>query len=233
LTEQVGTGWAGPVSAVADGELFVRTVVTILVIMDPLGNVPIFLALTAGADRAARSRAALQAATLAGAVVISFAVFGQAVLRVLGITLPSLQIAGGLLLGLVALELLQPLHEPGGDNAQAAPGGSGSPGSRRRHNPALVPLGTPLLAGPGAIATTMVYVQQAGDVRGAVVVVAALVTALLCIYAVLRFAAVLADVVSEDALQVVTRIMGLLATAIAVQLVALGVAEWVRSPPVP
>jgi multiple antibiotic resistance protein len=165
----------------------------------------------------------LQAATLAGAVVVSFAVFGQAVLRVLGITLPSLQIAGGLLLALVALELLQPLHDPAIQPTSA----------RRRHNPALVPLGTPLLAGPGAIATTMVYVRQAGDVRGGAVVVAALVAALLCLYAVLRFAAVLADVVSQDALQVVTRIMGLLATAIAVQLVALGVAEWIRNPPVP
>ena len=100
------------VSDVVDARLFGETFVTLFVIMDPLGTVPIFLSLTATMSPSARARAARQAVLVAIGVIVAFAVFGQQILDYLHITLPALQAAGGLLLLLVALELLTG-HEAG------------------------------------------------------------------------------------------------------------------------
>lgn len=196
----------------SDLDLFVRTAVTVVVIMDPLGAVPIFLAVTAPMDPAARRRAARVPAALAAVVILGFAVAGEVVLTVLDISLPALQIAGGLLLGLLALELLQV--------------GALEPEASDRPTLSLVSLGTPLLAGPGAIATTMVAMRRAESVSGVIAVLGALAVALLVVYVLLRFAAVVARFVSVAATAVVSRIMGLLTAAIAVQLVGAGVQAW-------
>jgi multiple antibiotic resistance protein len=196
--------------------LFVRTAITVGVILDPPGNVPIFLALTRGGTAPSRRRAAWQASALAAGVILSFALFGDAVLRVLDIGLPALQVAGGLLLALVALQLLGPGRE---DDLAAT------------HNLALVPLGTPLLAGPGAIAATMVAVRRAGDLPGVAVVVAALVVALGVTWLCLRFAGELARYVSENVTHVLSQIMGLLTAAIAVEFVADGIRGLIAAGP--
>ena len=91
-----------------DLTLFATAFVTVLVIMDPVGNIPIFLALTKGQDVPTRRRAAALSSTVAGAVILAFALGGQQVLQLLGISLESLQVAGGLLLLVIALELLHP-----------------------------------------------------------------------------------------------------------------------------
>ena len=121
--------------------------VTLFVIMDPPGTVPVFISLTAGQSRAVRKKAAWQAVLVAFGVIVVFAAFGQQILHHLGITLPALQAAGGLLLLLIALQLLT-------DTAE-------DPVQTKNVNIAFVPLGTPLLAGPGAIVATMVFVQRA------------------------------------------------------------------------
>ncbi len=190
-------------------ELFVRTAVAVGVILDPPGNIPIFLALTRDLDLRARRRAAWQATGLAAVLILGFALFGDVVLRVLGISLPALQVAGGLLLALVALQLLGPWRS--NDDVTTT------------HNVALVPLGTPLLAGPGAIAATMVAVREAGDVTGAAIVVGGLATALVVTWACLRFAAAVSRHLGENVTHVLSQIMGLLTAAIAVELVADGV----------
>ena len=122
-------------------QLFGEAFVTLFVIIDPPGTVPIFLGLTSTMTTRKRRRAAQQAVLVAFGVIVAFAVFGQTILDYLGISLPALQAAGGLLLLLVALELLT-------DNAK-------EPEAHESVNIALVPLGTPLLAGPGAIVATM------------------------------------------------------------------------------
>lgn len=200
-----------------DGELFLQVFVTVAVIMDPLGSTPVFLSLTRGYTHRDRRRAALQAIGLAAGVILTFALFGEGLLRLLGISLPSLQVAGGLLLVLVALELLNPRAERGAGLSVAD-----------RQNVALVPLGTPLLAGPGAIATTMVYMRQADGVWEGLTVVLGLFGALLLVYLALRYAGVVGRVLRENGIHVLSRIVGLLLTAIAVQLVAEGIQEWVR-----
>jgi len=200
-----------------DPTLFAQTFVTVLVIMDPLGNIPIFLSLTADEPPAVRRRWAFQAVAVAAGVILVFALFGQQILSLLGISLPALQIAGGLLLVLIALELLRPTAEEVA--AEAA----------RGRNVALVPLGTPLLAGPGAIAATMLYMRQADDVGSALSVVAALLAVLAVVYLVLRYSVLLGRLLKDNGIHLISRVMGLLLAAIAVQLVASGIAEWIRT----
>lgn len=192
------------------GEVFV----TLLVVMDPLGNVPLFLGLTSGRSRQARTRLAWQAVAVAGGVIGLFALFGQQILGYLGISVPALQGSGGLLLLLVALELLT-----GRDQA---------PVEIDEVNVALVPLGTPLIAGPGAIAATIVFVRQAHGVRDAVAITAALLGVLLSIWAALRFSIVILRLLREGGIHLLTRVFGLLLSAIAVQLIAESVRGFVR-----
>ena len=198
------------------GMLFAQVFVTLLVIMDPLGNVPIYLAVTEKEGDEGRRRAAAQAALTAAAVILAFAAFGGALLRVLGISVEALQVSGGLLLVLVALELLQQPMRPAGAQLTSTA------------NVAFVPLGTPLLAGPGAIAATMVYIRDAADWRGVLIVVGALVSVFMVVYVVLRLATHIAGVLTENGLALIARIVGLLLAAIAIQLVATGIQDWVR-----
>jgi multiple antibiotic resistance protein len=192
---------------VLDGRLLGSVFVTLFVIMDPPGTVPIFLALTASMTGKQRVRAARQAVVVAFGVIVAFAVFGRALLDYLHISLPALQAAGGLLLLLVALELLT--------------GKTEEPTSAEGVNVALVPLGTPLLAGPGAIVATMVFVQQAEHHPEKYPVIAlGVVLVHLCLWLAMRFAGRIRKVLGEGGTTLVTRISGLLLSAIAVQLVA-------------
>ena len=197
-----------------DIALFGRVLVTLLVILDPLSNVPIFLSVTRQ-EPTRRPRAALQATLVAGSVIGAFALFGARLLELLSISVQALQVSGGLVLMLVALELLGQSRANGPIITAAG-------------NAALVPLGTPLLAGPGAIAATIVFIRQAGDLRTGLAVAAALLAALGVVFVVLRFASAVARVVHDNGIELLSRLVGVLLGAIAVQLVAQGVQAWVR-----
>jgi multiple antibiotic resistance protein len=194
-----------------------EVLVTLLVIMDPPGSVPIFLALTGRLAPRERNRAAWQAVALAGGVIVVFAVAGPQILRYLGIDLPALQGAGGLLLLLVALELLT--------------GKADEQGGASTTNVALVPLGTPLLAGPGAIVATMLFVRRADGMRDFVAIALGIVVVLLLVWLVLRFSGFVVRVLRPSGIEVVTRISGLLVAAIAVQLIADAVGAFVGAYP--
>ena len=189
-----------------DVKLFAEVFVTLVVIMDPVGTIPMFLALTSGRTARARKRLAWQAVLVAIAVIATFALFGQQILRYLGITVPALQGAGGLLLILVALELLT--------------GKQDRPENVPDVNVALVPLGTPLLAGPGAIVATIVFVRRAHGFADAASIAAGILAVHVVLYLALRFAVVILRIIREGGVLLVTRISGLLLSAIAVQLVA-------------
>ncbi len=189
-----------------DPTLFGRVLVTLAVIMDPIGSVPLFLGLTMGRTPRARRRLAWQAVVVAGFVISLFAVFGQQILSYLGITVPALQGAGGLLLLLVALELLTGNDKP--------------PEEVQDVNVALVPLGTPLLAGPGAIVATIVFVRQADGAGGYLAVAAGLLAVHVLLWLALRFSLVIQRIIRDSGVVLVTRISGVLLSAIAVQLVA-------------
>lgn len=187
-------------------QLFGEVFITLFVIMDPPGTVPVFLGLASGRSPSMRRRMAWQAVLVAFVVIVSFALFGQQILDYLGITLPALQGAGGLLLLLVALQLLT--------------GTATDPQATENVNAALVPLGTPLLAGPGAIVATMVFVQGIDGAEDLLAVGAAIVAVHLVMWASLRYSVVILRVLRDGGITLVTRIAGLLLSAIAVQLVA-------------
>jgi multiple antibiotic resistance protein len=189
-----------------DSVTFVSAFVTLLVIMDPPGAIPIFLALTSSLPARAKRAAARRASLVALLVIASFAVFGRYILDYLHISVAALQGAGGLLLLIVALQLLM-----GAESEQHADAGV---------NVALVPLGTPLLAGPGAIVATMLAVQNATSGAQVFSVALALVAALTVVWLTLRYAGALGRVLRESGIVLLTRIAGLLLSAIAVQMVA-------------
>jgi len=189
-----------------------QSFVTLLVILDPLGNIPVFLSLTQRYEPRARHRAAYVAVLVAGAVLAAFAAFGSLLIRYLSISLESLMAAGGVLLFLVALDMLRGTDPP--------------LGVREDTSIALVPLGTPFLAGPGAIVATIVLTRQHPGIAERLAIVAGAAVALLVVLAALRFSAALGRLLRPSAIHFLTRIMGLLLTAIAVQLIADAVRRW-------
>lgn len=205
-------------SAVLDWRLLSEVFITLFVIMDPPGTVPIFLGLTGAMTRQQRNRAARQAIFVAFGVVLAFAVFGQSLLSYMHISLPALQASGGLLLLLVAMELLT------GKSEEPQPSGNS------KVNVALVPLGTPLLAGPGAIVAVMVFVQQSdGTLADWVAIAVGIVLVHVCLWLAMRFAGVIHRLLGDSGTTLVTRIAGLLLAAIAVQLVADAVIAFVKA----
>jgi multiple antibiotic resistance protein len=193
-------------SDLLDTTLLTSAFVTLFVIMAPVGTVPIPLSLTSGRSKATARRAAWQAVAVSFVVISAFAFFGQRILDYLHISLPALQAAGGLLLLLVALELLT--------------GNEKEPTAQVGTNIAMVPLGTPLLAGPGAIVATMLYSRRVHDFADFTAVALAVVLVHLCIWVAMRYSLPLLRLIRESGVLLVTRIAGLLLSAIAVQLVA-------------
>jgi multiple antibiotic resistance protein len=187
-------------------QLVGETFVTLWVIMDPPGTLPIFLALTGTMRISERKRAAWVAVAVSAGVITVFALFGQAILDYLGIGLPALQTAGGLLLLLVALQLLT--------------GELDDPETPASGNVAMVPLGTPLLAGPGAIVATMVFVQRSDEAADYIAVAAAIVAVHILLWVFMRYSVVILRVLRQSGVLLLTRVAGLLLAAIAVQLVA-------------
>jgi multiple antibiotic resistance protein len=198
-----------------DARFFGEVFVTLLVIMDPPGSVPVFISLTGTHTRKARNRSADLAVVTALTVIVSFALFGQQVLQYLHVTLAALQVSGGLLLLLVALELLM--------------GWSNDRARKDDVNVSMVPLGTPLLAGPGAIAATIVFAKAVHGGRQALALAAGIVGVHVVIWLTLRFSSVILRVLGRSGVSLVTRIAGLLLSAIAVQLAADGIAKFVAA----
>lgn len=139
-------------------------------------------------------------------LIVVFAIFGQAILGYLHVEVAAMQIAGGLLLLLVALELLRGATEPSE--------------VRSNVNVALVPLGTPLLAGPGAIVATIVFAQQATGKPGGIISLGLAIAAVhMILWLFMRFSVSIIRVIKENGVELVTRIAGLLLSALAVQLI--------------
>ena len=180
--------------------------VTLFVIMDPPGATPIFLGLVGDKSSRERTRLAWQAAAVSLFVIASFALFGQLILDYMNVSIEALQAAGGLLLLYVSLQLLTGTSQGGAE--------------KKSNNIGMVPLGTPLLAGPGAIVATMIYVQKA-DTSGQFLGLAlALVAVHLIIGTVLMASSKIVHIIKEAGVSLLASIAGLLLAAIAVQMLA-------------
>ncbi len=183
----------------------IQSFVTLLVIMDPPGATPIFLSLVAEKSVKVRRQLAVQAALVSLLVISVFALFGRLILSYLNVSIGALQAAGGLLLLLISLELLT--------------GRSGENSKSENANVALVPLGTPLLAGPGAIVATMLFVQDATTPAYKFGLIAAVVAVHVVIALALLSSTTILRVIREAGVTLVARIAGLLLAAIAVQMI--------------
>jgi multiple antibiotic resistance protein len=185
---------------------------SIFFLVDPFAALPTFLAVTEGENAAERRATARKASITAFVVLASFAVAGQYIFRLFGITLPAFEIAGGLILLLIGLDMLNakrsPTQETGADLEAAA----------SKDDAGIVPLGIPMLAGPGSITSVMVLVGQAqGKWTLLLAILAAiLITALIC-YLVLGNSGRVAAMLGDTGIRILVRIMGLLLVALAMQ----------------
>lgn len=195
-----------------NAKLFGEVVVTMLVILDPPGNVPIFLAVTRNLTAKERHRAAWLAVATAFLVIALFAIGGRSILDYLNVSVPALQGSGGLLLLLVALQLLYGKGASEDVYEVATP--------EQRTSVAMVPLGTPLLAGPGAIVATIVFFGQTKDAAEWISVLSGIFVALLVSLAALRFSGLLQRVIRPAGVVLLARVAGMILAAIAVQMIA-------------
>lgn len=196
---------------VFDVQLLFSTFFTLFVILDPPGLLPVFLGLTRFHSAADRNRIAWRATAVALGVIAGFAAFGRYILAYLHITVESMQVSGGLMLGLVAFQMLM-----GSTDSEVTPPEGG------RHL-SIVPIGIPLLAGPGAIVAMMVAVDRAVEPIDYLVVALALALAMVVVWVSLRFAGELRRVLGDGGTTLLSRIAGMLLAAIAVQMIVDGV----------
>jgi len=203
-----------------NGRLFGEVAVTMLVVMDPPGNMPIFLAVTRQLKDKERHRASYIAVGTAFFIIAMFAIGGRTILDYLNVSVPALRGAGGLLLLLVALQLLY---------GQSGEGQYGEATPEQRTSVAMVPLGTPLLAGPGTIVATIVFFSEAEGAAEWFTVVLGLGVALVGTLLALRFAGILQKIVRPMGVILLARVAGMLLAAIAVQMIADAVIEFART----
>jgi multiple antibiotic resistance protein len=194
---------------------------SIFFLVDPFAAIPSFLAITHSADQRRRKRMARKGAITCFIVLTSFAVAGQLIFRLFGITLAAFEIAGGLILLLIGLDMLEArrsaTQETLGDAEEAA----------AKEDAGIVPLGVPMLAGPGAISSVMVLVGQApslwhwemGAILGSIAITA------LVSYWVLAGAGRVRQVMGETGIRILIRVMGLLLVALAMQLFINGLTD--------
>lgn len=187
---------------------------TLFVVIDPPGLVPLFIALTQGLDADHRRRLALRACLIAAVLLTLFGLFGEALLGFIGISMPAFRIAGGILLFLTALDMLFERRTQRREGQHADP----------HHDPSVFPLATPLIAGPGAIASMILLMGQAGeDWSLRLAVLGLLYGMILATFVFLLASAPLERLLGRTGTLVITRLLGMLLAALSVQFVIDGV----------
>ena len=198
------------------------TFTSVLFIVDPIAIVPTYLVITQGQTTVQRRKTALRACMAAAILMITFAAAGRGIFGLFGITMPAFRIAGGLILWVVAMDMLHGNRTTQEGTAEIVEG-------QAKDDVAITPLAMPMLAGPGAISTVMVLSSQAKDTSQSVAVYGSIVLACAIAWGTLRLAETLVLRMGATGIRVMTRIMGLLLAAIAVQFVITGALEAWRS----
>jgi multiple antibiotic resistance protein len=200
-------------------QYFVVTLTSIFFLVDPFAAIPAFLVITADAGQKEHRRLARKAALTCFIVLSAFALTGSLIFRFFGITLPAFQIAGGIILILMGLEMLQArrsaTHETPGETAEGA----------SKEDAGIIPLGIPMLAGPGAISTVMVLMGPSPSWWKIEVVLIAITVTSIASFFILAAAERVGKFLGETGIRILMRLMGLLLTAIAVQFIVNGLAE--------
>ena len=199
-------------------EFALVTFTSVLFIVDPIAVVPSYLVITRSETAAQRSATARRACIAAALILIAFSVGGALIFELFGITLPAFRIAGGLILWLVAMDMLHAQRRTQESGPEIMEG-------EVKDDTALTPLAMPMLAGPGAISTVMVLAAQARTMPQKLIVYASIVVTALASWVVLRIGERLVQRMGQTGIRVMTRIMGLLLAALAVQFVISGAQE--------
>ncbi|ARE39645.1 Membrane protein, MarC family [Rhodovulum sp. P5] len=204
-----------------DTTFYIGAFVTLFVIVDPVGLAPLFVAITQGMDGAARRAIAFRAAAIAVGLLTLFGIFGEQVLAFAGISMPAFRIAGGILLFLTALEMLfERRAKRREDQAHDD-----------RPDPSVFPLATPLIAGPGAMATMILLNGEVGRDPLAMVLIHLAMLAVIGVVLLLFLSAGLMErALGRTGINVVTRLLGMLLAALSVQFVLDGLRDFGLAP---
>jgi multiple antibiotic resistance protein len=187
--------------------------------LNPIGNLPVFLGMVQDFDKKTQNRVALRASLTAFIIITIFSIFGHIIFRVFGITVPAFQIAGGIIVFIIGFQMLNakenPIHSMSKDEKDQM--------EQVAHDMAITPLGIPLLAGPGTISTAMNFVGADKSVTNVIVVV--VIFGIMCLITYLLFISsrMIAGRINPGMLKVVSRIMGLILAVIAVQMMINGI----------
>ena len=197
---------------------------TLFVIIDPLGLTPMFVALTHDQPTAVRQRVAWRSVLLASVVLLLFAFFGKAILALFGISMPAFRIAGGILLFMIALEML--FEKRAERRRRSLPRKAPAYTYRAVDDVWVFPLGIPLIAGPGAITSVILLMgRHAGDAVAQGVVVAILLGVLALTWLLFFMVSHAARFLSETAVRAISRVLGIILAALAVEFVLTGVRD--------
>jgi multiple antibiotic resistance protein len=199
-------------------ELFFSAFVTFFVVIDPPGCAPIFAGLTSGADAAHRRSMALRSVAIAAAILLFFALLGEDLLEKLGITLAAFRIAGGIMLFLIALEMV--FERRTARREHRAQEVSASP---EAEDISVFPMAIPMIAGPGSIASAMLLMARSNGLAESLTVIAALGAILLLTLLALLAAGPLMRLVGHKVEAMITRLLGVILAALAAQFVIDGI----------
>ena len=199
-----------------DTPFLITAFATLFVVIDPPGLVPLFIALTQGMDNDRRRRMAGRACIIATIMLTVFGLFGEQVLGFIGISMSAFRIAGGILLFLTALDMLFERRTKRREDQKSDPD----------HDPSVFPLATPLIAGPGAIASMILLVGQSGPGWGGTLAVMGLLWGMIVVtWAFLLASPPLERMLGRTGTIVITRLLGMLLAALSVQFVIDGIKQ--------
>jgi multiple antibiotic resistance protein len=195
---------------------FLKFAAALFAILNPFGNIAIFLSVTAGRSAAERARIALVASAAVLITLVIAAVIGQRILDLFGISVGSFRVAGGVIILLIALSMLHAQQSSVHHSAEEEAEG------QEKDNPAIFPLAIPMIAGPGAITTVILYAEHARGLTGVLAIGGVILLLCGALLLALRTASRLSSLLGSTGMNVLTRIMGMILAAIAVEMMAGG-----------
>lgn len=203
----------------ADWTEYIKIFTTLLAIVNPLGIIPIFVSLTDNLTRQECERIALTSSfTVAGVLIIS-TLLGKYILSFFGISIGSFKVGGGILLMLIAVSMMQGKHHPSRQTSEEAKE------AEDKESIAAVPIATPLLAGPGAISTVIIFAQESYHPAHIAIILSCSIIVAFLVWVALSVAGPISKIMSRTAINIVTRLMGLLIAALSVEFIVGGLVQ--------
>ena len=195
---------------------FLKFLIALIVIMNPIGAIPIFLSMTENQDASEKKRTAGIAATAVAVTLVATALMGETLLEIFGIHVPAFRVGGGIIILLMAVSMLHAMpsriHHTPGEATRA----------EQSESIAIVPIAIPLLAGPGAISTVIVRSDDVGDIQGFLATTTAILFVSGLLWLAMRFAGPVGSFMGKTGANIATRLMGLILAAIAIEFIAAG-----------